>query len=46
MAFDKDEIKRRVSINQVLTHYGSPPDNKGKFRCPFPQNAGSILEVA
>jgi len=35
---DKDEIKRRVSINQMLTHYGSPPDHKGKFHCPFPQN--------
>lgn len=34
----KDEIKRRVSIEQVLTHYGSPPNAKGIFHCPFPEN--------
>ncbi len=35
---DASEIKRRVSMEQVLTHYGHPPNEKGVFRCPFPAN--------
>ncbi len=31
---DASEIKRRVSIAQVLAHYGAPVDEKGKFHCP------------
>ena len=32
------EIKAKVSIDEVLAHYGSPLNEKGIFRCLFPQN--------
>lgn len=35
---DKDEIKRRVRIEQVLAHYGRQPNAQGVFQCLFPQN--------
>jgi RecA-family ATPase/5S rRNA maturation endonuclease (ribonuclease M5) len=41
---DKNEIKRRVSIEQVLDYYGRQPDAKGKFQCLFPMrhNNGDV----
>ncbi len=35
---DASEIKRRVPMERVLTHYGHPPNEKGVFQCPFPDN--------
>ena len=35
MAIDKDEIKRRVSIEQVLAYYGRQPDDRGVFQSSF-----------
>jgi len=35
---DKDHIKRQVSIERVLAHYGRTPDEHGVFQCPFPEN--------
>jgi len=34
----KEEIKGRLSIEQVLARYGITPDSKNQFRCPFPEN--------
>ena len=38
MGIDKDEIKRRVSIEQVLNYYGRQPNEKGLFQCLDPEN--------
>jgi len=35
---DASQIKSQVSIEQVLSHYGHPPNEKGVFQCPFPEN--------
>ncbi len=38
-----EEIKKRISIESVLSHYGSKEDSKGRFHCPFPEN--TIMET-
>src|SRR3989338_4875157 len=34
---DAAEIKRRVSIDTILLHYGSVQDCEGRWRCLFPE---------
>lgn len=38
MGIDKDEIKRQVSIGQLLNYYDRHPNEKGLFQCLRPQN--------
>jgi hypothetical protein len=33
-----EDIKARVSVEDILTHYGSRKDKNGKWRCLFPSN--------
>ena len=37
MGFDADEMKRLVSVEKVLNHYGSLQDKRGRWRCLFPE---------
>ena len=39
------EIKRRLSIAQVLQHYGLKPDKNNRLVCPFHQDRTPSLQI-
>ena len=39
------EIKARLPLGQVLSHYGWTPDGRGRMRCPFHDDATPSMQV-
>jgi DNA primase len=42
---DIQDIKRRLSINQVLGHYGLTPDKNHRLHCPFHPDKTPSLQI-
>ena len=39
------EIKCRLPLSKVLTHYGWKPDGRGRMRCPFHDDESPSMQV-
>ena len=39
------DIKNRLTINQVLNHYGLKPDKNHRINCPFHEDKTPLMQV-